>query len=141
MIVIDTNVLSELMKPSELRSARVFEWLQAQPTETVFTTTITLAEILAGILILPAGKRRQLMQTAAERVFTMAFAQRILPFDEASARSYAELVTIRRSRGRSIDPFDVQIAAIAKSRGMAVATRNAPDFEESGVQVIDPWSQ
>jgi predicted nucleic acid-binding protein len=86
------------------------------------------------------GKRRQQMQTAAERVFATLFRQRILPFDEASARTYADIITIRRRRGLIIDPFDIQIAAIAKSRGMAVATRNIPDFEHSGIELIDPWS-
>jgi predicted nucleic acid-binding protein len=141
MIVIDTNVLSELMKPSALRSAEVFAWLRIQPAESVFTTTVSLAEILTGILLLPAGKRRQEMQAAAERVFSLAFGDRILPFDEVSARIYPELVTARQQRGRAIDPFDTQIAAIAKARGMAVATRNISDFDQSGVELIDPWTQ
>ena len=81
------------------------------------------------------------MQSAAERVFTMVFGDRILPFDEASARIYAELVTARRQHGLAVDPFDTQIAAIAKSRRMAVATRNVTDFEKSGIELIDPWSQ
>jgi len=140
VIVIDTNVLLEVMKPPQLRSANVFARLRTQEAAAVFTTTVRLAEILAGISILPAGKRRQEMQTAAERVFATLFSQRVLPFDEASAHTYAELVTIRRKRGLIIDPFDVQIAAIAKSRGMAVATRNVPDFEHSGIELIDPWS-
>jgi hypothetical protein len=141
MIVVDTNVLSEVMKPSALRSVEVFEWLRSQPADAVFTTTVTVAEILTGIFILPPGNRREEMQVAAERVFTAVFADRILPFDEASARIYAELVAARRQRGRAIDAFDAQIAAIARSRGMAVATRNVADFQQTGIDLIDPWSQ
>jgi toxin FitB len=140
MIVVDTNVLSEAMKPADIRSPRAFAWWREQPVETLFTTTITLTEILAGIAILPEGKRRALKQEAAEQIFTTVFAQRILPFDDKAARHYAAIITIRRKRGRSSDPFDIQIAAIAKAHGMAVATRNVPDFEEIGIEVIDPWA-
>ena len=80
------------------------------------------------------------MQAAAERIFDTLFAQRILTFDEDSAHAYAEIVTARRKRGKVIDAFDLQIAAIAKARGMAVATRNVVDFEYSGIELIDPWS-
>jgi predicted nucleic acid-binding protein len=139
MIVVDTNVLSEAMKPSDLRSPRAFAWWKGQSVGALFTTTITLAEVLAGIAILPAGKRRDQMQEAAEKIFATVFAQRILPFDEQAARIYAGMITVRRKAGRSSDPFDIQIAAIAKAHGMAVATRNVPDFEDVGVNVIDPW--
>lgn len=140
MIVLDTNVLSELMKPAERRSGAVVNWMREQPAETVFTTTITLAEILAGIAIVPAGKRKQDMQAVAERIFATIFSGRILPFDESAARLYAEIITLRRKAGVSTEPLDIQIAAIARARGMAVATRNVSDFEDADIEVIDPWS-
>jgi hypothetical protein len=140
MIVVDTNVLSEAMRPADGRSPRVFAWWREQPIGTLFTTTITLAEILAGIGILPDGKRRAQKQEAAERIFSTVFPQKILPFDEAAARVYAGMITVRRKLGRTTDPFDIQIAAIAKARGMAVATRNVTDFEEIGIELIDPWA-
>jgi len=140
MIVVDTNVLSEAMKPADMRSPRVFAWWRSQPLDTMFTTTVTLAEILAGLAILPESKRRAQKQEAAERIFSIVFPRRILSFDEAAARIYADLITARRKRGGTTDPFDIQIASIAKSRGMAVATRNVPEFEQSGIEVIDPWA-
>lgn len=140
MIVLDTNVLSELMKPAERRSAAVVNWMREQPAETVFTTTITLAEILAGVAIVPAGKRKKDMQAVAERIFATIFSGRVLPFDESAARLHAEIITLRRKAGVSTEPLDIQIAAIARARGMAVATRNVSDFEDADIEVIDPWS-
>jgi predicted nucleic acid-binding protein len=140
MIVVDTNVLSEAMKPPDLRSPRVFAWFNAHPVEALYTTTITLAEVLAGLAILPEGKQRAQKQQRAELIFATVFPQRILSFDAAAARIYAEFITIRRRRGRSTDPFDILIAAVAKLHGMAIATRNEHDFEHLGVDVIDPWT-
>jgi toxin FitB len=142
VIILDTNVLSELMKPADMRSPAVTQWMRTQRSETVFTTTITLAEVLAGIGILPDGDARKTkMLTIAEQIFSTLFSRRILPFDEPAARAYADLVTKRRKRGLHNAPFDIQIAAVAKARGMAVATRNTPDFEDSGIDVINPWSR
>lgn len=139
MIVVDTNVLSEAMKPAGMRSPRVFAWFNEHPVDALYTTTITLAEILAGVAILPEGKKRVQKHRAAEMIFATIFPQRVLPFDAPAARIYAEFVTIRRKKGRSIDPFDILIAAVAKLHGMAVATRNEPDFDHLGVDVINPW--
>ncbi len=140
MIVLDTNVVSEVMKPPASRSAKVSAWLRSYPTAEVFTTTISLAEVLAGIAMLPQGKRRIEMREAADKIFSTVFPQRILPFDEAAAAAFADIMTVRRRKGLTFDALDVQIAAIAKSRGMTVATRNAVDFADSGIEVIDPWS-
>jgi predicted nucleic acid-binding protein len=139
MIVLDTNVVSEIMKPPPVRSTKVFDWLRAYPTGDVFTTTIALAEVLAGIAMLPQGKRKADLERAAERVFSTVFPRRILPFDEAAAPVYSDLVTLRRRRALSFEPLDMQIGAIAKSRGMTVATRNVFDFEHCGLDVINPW--
>ncbi len=139
MIVLDTNVISEIMKPAELRSAKVFTWLRSYSPPDVFTTTISLAEVLAGIAILPIGKRQNKMREAADKVFSSVFPQRILPFDETAAVAFANLITLRRRKGLSYDAFDVQIAAIAKSRGMAIATRNTDDFSDAGLDIVNPW--
>ena len=141
MIIIDTDVLSELMKPAQLRSSSVTLWMRAQQPERIFTTTITLAEILAGIAILPdGGGRKKKMLTIAERIFSTLLFRRILPFDEPAARVYADIVTERRKRGLHKAPLDFQIAAVAKARGMSIATRNTSDFEGTGFEVINPWS-
>jgi len=141
LIIIDTDVLSELMKPAQLRSSSVTLWMRAQQPERIFTTTITLAEILAGIAILPdGGGRKKKMLTIAERIFSTLLFRRILPFDEPAARVYADIVTERRKRGLHKAPLDFQIAAVAKARGMSIATRNTSDFEGVGIEVINPWS-
>lgn len=101
--------------------------------------TVTQAEVLYGIEILPAGKRRTHLHDAVEKVFSQDFQGQILPFDEASARVFAKIVSSRRTMGRQISQFDAMIAAISRSRGAAVATRNTVDFEHCGVRVINPW--
>lgn len=136
MLVLDTNVISEIMKASP--SPRVMAWWLQQPGE-VFTTTVTVAEILYGIEILPRGKRRDSLRAEAEVVFTEDLAERILPFDEDAARAFAQIAAGRRSQGRPIAEFDAQVAAIARSRGAILATRNTADFEGCGVRLVNPW--
>ncbi len=137
MIVLDTNVLSELMKPAPADS--VVRWVAAQPATSLYTTSVTQAEILHGILLLPAGKRRNALQAAAEAMFEEDFGGRILPFGGEAARAYARIALERRRAGHPISHFDAQIAAIAGSAGAAVATRNVADYEGCGVKVINPW--
>jgi predicted nucleic acid-binding protein len=137
MIVLDTNVLSELMRPSP--NPAVEKWVAAQPAASLFVTTVTQAEILYGIAILPSGRRRDSLDTAATEMFRIDFADRVLPFDSAAAPVYAAIAAEHKLKGRPISHFDAQIAAIAKSRGSAIASRNIRDFEHTGVQVIDPW--
>ncbi|MEX0853461.1 MAG: type II toxin-antitoxin system VapC family toxin [Bauldia sp.] len=138
MIVLDTNVLSEMMKPAEQRSSTVFAWFGRQSGDRLYTTTITVAEVLAGVAILPAGRRRTALQSVLHRVLEL-FSGRCLPFDMASAPFFADAVTVRRRAGKSIDPLDMLIGAIARANGMAVATRNLLDFADCGVRLIDPW--
>jgi len=138
MIVLDTNALSEALKPSPSQS--VLRWLAAQEPSAVFITTITQAEILYGIEVLPAGKRRMLLSAVIEKLFSEDFQGRILSFDEDSARVFAKIVTSREAAGRPISQFDAMIAAIARSRGAAVATRNTNDFQHCGIRVINPWT-
>lgn len=137
MIVIDTNVLSEEMKP--LPAASVHAWFLRQTAADLYTTAVCEAEILLGVMILPDGQRKRDLEAAARRILDL-FTGRILPFDSAAADAYAEIVADRRRIGRPIDDFDAQIAAITRSRGMVLATGNGSDFEGTGIQVVDPWA-
>lgn len=116
------------------------DWVAAQEPVTVFTTTITLAEVLYGIERLPAGKRRERLFAAIGNIFAEEFKGRILPFDEEAARSFSKIVASRETRERPISQSDAMIAAIACAHAAAVATRNTNDFEHCGVRIIDPWS-
>jgi toxin FitB len=136
MIVLDTNVVSEVIKPKP--SARVLAWMTAYPRERLFITTITQAEILYGVELLPAGKRRAALQADIDAILNVEFAGRILPFDEPAARAFSRIAAERRGSGRPIAEFDAQIVAIASSRGASVATRNVRDFQDCGVTVLDP---
>jgi predicted nucleic acid-binding protein len=138
MIVLDTNAISEALKKSPSRI--VLGWLAAQDPQGVFITTITQAEVLYGIECLPAGKRRMNLSVEVEKIFVEDFPGRILPFDEDSARMFAKIVRQRAASGRPIPQLDAMIAAIARARSAAVATRNTKDFEGCGVRVINPWN-
>ena len=137
MIVVDTNVLSELMRPRPAR--KVVGWLNSQPTASLFTTSVTQAEILHGVMLLPAARRRAAIEAAVAVMFEGDFAGRVLAFDSEAASPYARIASERRHAGRPISQFDAQIAAIAQSRGASVATRNVADFEGCGITVVDPW--
>ena len=138
MVVLDTNVVSELMGDDP--HADVLLWLDDRPTRELFVTAITEAEIRTGIALLPQGRRRRGIAAAADRAFGALFAGRVLPFDSPAARAYAEMAAARRAAGRPVSQADGQIAAIARSRGMAVVTRNIGDFDDMGIEVIDPWA-
>jgi toxin FitB len=137
MVVLDTNVISELMKASP--SPQVMEWWEQQQSGELFTTTVTMGEILYGIEILPKGKRRDSLLTEAEAVFSQDFAGRILPFDEEAAQAFPEIAARRRAEGRPIAELDAQIAAVAQSRRAILATRNTGDFEGCSVRLTNPW--
>ena len=139
MIILDTNVVSELMLPSP--SPRVVEWITQQPATNLFLTTVSEAELRYGVEILPVGRRRDRLLNAIEGMVREDFAGRILPFDSLAARSYALIGASRRTAGHTINHAECQIAAIARSVGSSVATRNVSDFEDCGVVVIDPWSE
>lgn len=115
--------------------------LAGQDRSSVFTTTITQAEVLYGIERLPPGKRRTQFTAAAEKMFTEQFESRILPFDEVAARAFARIAAGRNVMGRPFSRLDAMIAAIARSQGAAVATRNTGDFEHCGIEVINPWDE
>jgi predicted nucleic acid-binding protein len=139
VIVLDTNVLSEVLTP--LPSQIVVHWLAAQEPSSVFITAITQAEILYGIEILPLGKRRMRLLAAVEKMFAEEFEGRILPFDEDAVGTFAKIVAARYAAGRPISQFDAMIAAITRLHRAAVATRNTSDFEHCGIDVINPWTE
>lgn len=137
MIVLDTNVLSETLRPEPER--RVLVWLDEQPANSVFTTAITQGEILYGIRLLADGQRRRKLRDAATAIFDDDFAGRVLSFDSDAAGHYAEIGASRRSAGRPISQFDATIAAITRSYGATLATCNSKDFEGCGIDVVNPW--
>lgn len=137
MIVLDTNVVSEAMKPSPDEAVQA--WLDEQTVETLFLSSVTIAEVMFGIGALPAGKRRERLSAALDGIVEL-FENRILPFDTAAARRYAALAVQARAAGRGFPTPDGYIAAIAASQGFAVATRDTSAFEAAGVPVINPWS-
>jgi predicted nucleic acid-binding protein len=138
MIIVDTNVLSEMMRPAP--SARVVHWMAARPASGLFTTTITLGEVLFGLELVPAGKRRIALEKAIGTMFEHEFAGRIVAFDGDAARAFADISARCRRLGRPIGELDAQIAGIARSQGAAIATRNVRDFADCGVELIDPWA-
>lgn len=137
MIVIDTNVISEMMRPDP--NERVTRWYRSTQAHLLFTTTVTVAEILSGIFALPAGSRRSGMELDARATFAEDFDGRILAFDIFAAEAYAQITSRRKAERRPMKPLDAEIAAIARIRDMAVATRNIRDFEDCGIELINPW--
>lgn len=138
IIVLDTNVVSELMRDNPDQA--VVDWFDAQHTNSLSITTITQAEILTGIELLPDGRRKNNLFELANYFFTSIFIGRVLVYDSIAASVYAEIFAQRQVIGRPIGQFDCQIAAIARSHEAAVATRNVTDFEGVGVELINPWS-
>jgi len=135
-VVLDTNVISELMRATP--DARVRDWVREVLPDLIFTTSVTLAEVRFGIARLAAGRRRALLGAAADDVFG-TFADRVLPFDAAAANAYADIVVERERIGEPIAGFDAQIAAICRIHRAALATRNTSDFARLGLDLIDPW--
>jgi predicted nucleic acid-binding protein len=139
MILLDTNILSELMRPTP--EAAVEQWLADQPAASVFISAITEAELRYGLALMPPGKRRSALAVEIDNMLGEDFSGRILPFDSPAAIAFAEIAAERRQASRPISQADAQIAAIARSRGAALATRNVPDFEGCGVEIINPWTR
>lgn len=138
MIILDTNVVSELMRREP--HPAVLRWVAAQPRALLHVTALTVAEILLGIELLPAGERRRLLAAQAEGLFAEDLAGRLLGFDAAVAPAYAAIVARRRRAGQPIGVVDAMIAAIARRHGAAVATRDG-DFADCGVPLINPWTE
>lgn len=138
MFILDTNVVSEFMR--DRPHSQVLAWLDDQLTSDLFVTAITEAEIRTGVALLPRGERQRGLAAAAERAFRVLFSERILPFDSDAAQAYAVILSSRRADGRPISQADCQIAAIARSVGASVATRDVDDFEGCGIEIVDPWT-
>ena len=137
MIVLDTNVISELMRGEP--DASVMAWMGEQPMAGVFTTTLTQAEIFYGLALLPEGRRRDDLLAAARPMFEVDLAGRVLPFDTEAAEVYPEIAAGRKQSGKPMSQIDAQIAAIVRSRGARLATRNVRDFAACEITVVDPW--
>ena len=137
-IVLDTNVVSELIRKAP--DPAVEAWAAGHALEDLFFSAIGEAELRYGAAILPAGRRRESLVSDIERMLSDAFDDRVLPFDSGAARAYADIAAMRRSVGRSVSPADCQIAAIARSRDMALATRNVRDFDGTVIDVVNPWT-
>ncbi|WP_420443714.1 type II toxin-antitoxin system VapC family toxin [Candidatus Poriferisodalis sp.] len=138
MFILDTNVVSEVMRPQP--QAEVLAWIDRRLTDDLYVTAVTEAEIRTGIAILPEGTRRRGLTTAAAHAFGVLFAGRVLPFDSDAAQAFAVIAATRRSIGHPISQADCQIAAIARSVSASIATRNVSDFEGCGIDVINPWN-
>ena len=138
MTVLDTNVLSEVVMPEP--SSRVLAWILREPSSSRYTTAISKAELLYGVELLAKGRRRSALHEAISKMLAEDFAGRILPFDSGAAEAYSRIAASRRAMGRPISEPDAQIAAIAHSRGAALATRNTRDFEHCGIKVVNPWT-
>jgi predicted nucleic acid-binding protein len=138
MIVLDTNVLSEALRP--VPEPSVLHWLANQPRSSLFTTTVTRGEVLYGIRVLTDGKRRRGLWDAAKKIFSEDLAGQVLSFDSDAADVYAEIAASRRMAGKPISQFDAMIVAMARSRGASLATRNVKDFEDCGVDLVNPWT-
>lgn len=137
MIVLDTNVISEPLRPAP--ENRITEWIDAQALETLYLSAITVAEVRFGLASLPTGKRRDRLQASLEKQILPLFAGRILPFDMSASQAYSELMAKARAAGLAIATADGYIAATAAANGMMVATRDISPFKAAGLDVINPW--
>lgn len=138
MILLDTNVVSEPMKPAP--DPAVLRWLDRQASESLYLSATSLAELLVGVARLPNGRRKRGLDTALTGLLRELFEERILPFDSVAAEQFATLVPLAASRGRPIAFADATIAAIASAHRLTVATRDGAVFRAAGVAVIDPWA-
>ncbi len=139
MILIDTNVISELMRPQP--DPAVLDWFDRQTASDLVLSAVTEAELLGGAALLPEGRRRAQLTAAIVAMIEQDFAGRVLPFDSAAARAYAVILAARRAAGRQIAQADCQIAAIARTAGASLATRNVRDFAGCGIEVVNPWEE
>jgi toxin FitB len=139
VIVLDTNVLSELMRLNPFHL--VNSWIEKHAGPQLAVTVVTEAEILYGLELMPAGKRRNELLTAAETLFIRIFRGRTLPFDSEAARLYAKIASARRANGKPMSVPDAQIAAIVLAHRAVLATRNIMDFEGCGIQLVNPWEE
>jgi predicted nucleic acid-binding protein len=139
MLILDTNMLSEMMRSEPER--KIADWIVRQPSDELFTAAVCQAEILSGLAVMPIGRRRADLEEAARAMFTDDFEGRVLPFDTEAAAAYPEVFAARRKAGRPSGTIDLMLAAIARVRGASVVTRNVSDFEGVGVTIVNPWDE
>jgi toxin FitB len=137
VIILDTSVLSETLRPEP--DAKVLAWLEAQPRPALFTTTVTRGELFYGVRLLSESRRKTSLLGVVQAIFDQDLAGQVLSFDNASADAYAGIAASRKIAGKPISQFDAMIAAITRSRGASLATRNLRDFTDCGIELIDPW--
>lgn len=137
MVVLDTNVISELFKPTP--EPKVMAWVDSLPGDALYTTAVTQGELLFGLYCMPEGRRRHDLLQKLSRLFEQTLAGHVLAYDGDSAEAHARIAAMRRARGRSSSQADAMIAGIASSREATLATRNVRDFEDCGVSLINPW--
>ena len=137
-VLLDTNVVSELIRRTP--DPNVTSWVSDRPLRDLFFSAVGEAELRFGVAILPTGRRRDALNLRIEAMLADAFGDRVLPFDRDAARAYGNIAAMRRSAGRPVAPMDCQMAAVAASRGLAVATRNVRDFEHMGIEIVNPWT-
>jgi len=137
MILLDINVISEPLR--QMPEARVGEWIDAQPLETLFLSTMTVAELRAGVALMPVGKRRSALHERIEKRVLPMFAGRVLSFDLVCTQTYAELLARASNVGKALQTADACIAAVALANGLAIATRDENPFHAAGLDVINPW--
>jgi len=137
MIILDTNVVSELMRPTP--ESRVLRWFGNQAAEDLHITAVTMAEILYGIELISTSRRREVLRAGAEKMFETVFGDRILTFEDRAAHAFSQIASARQRQGKSISASDAQIAAITRVHGSTLATRNPYVFEGCGVRLVNPW--
>lgn len=137
-VLLDTNVVSELLRPSP--NSAVEGWVARREAADLLFSAVGEAELRYGVALLPAGRRRDALASAVEAILREDFEDRVLPFDRRAAREYAEIAASRRTAGRPVAPADCQIAAIARTRDLMIATRNVRDFADMEVELVDPWA-
>ncbi len=137
MIILDTNVVSELMRPAP--EARVLRWFSSQAAEDLHVTSVTMAEILYGVELISAARRRDVVRAGVEKMFEAAFVDHVLTFEDRAARVYSQIASSRRRQGKPMSQGDAQIAAISRVHGATLATRNPYVFEGCGVRLVNPW--
>jgi hypothetical protein len=137
VIVLDTNVLLECLKPQP--NPKVLAWMASHPRSALFTTTVVEAEILYGVRILPDGARKDSLRSAVKAIFDQDMRGRVIAFDRDCAEAFADIAATRRALGKPISQFDAMIAAATRSRGAVLGTRNVQDFIDCDIELIDPW--
>lgn len=138
MFVLDTNVASELMRPTP--TSAVTDWIADRDAQEMYLTAVNEAELRRGVEIMSVGKRRSTLEAAMALWLDLGFNGRILPFDSAATGAYAKIAAVRRASGHPIGEADCQIAAICRLRSAVLVTRNVRDFNDTGIEVIDPWT-